>query len=74
MLLAELLGELDHTVVESTLAEGAKAVWARRKGQLDRKYTCTSGPRKGSTVLNPYDCGLMPKRKFKLRTKGKKNG
>lgn len=74
MLLAEILGELDHVVVEDSLFEGAKAVWTRRKGQLDRKYTCTSGPRQGSTVVNPYDCGLMPKRRFKLRVKGKRNG
>ena len=43
-------------IVPEVLTEGVVQIWGRKKGQVVKKYRCTSGQRKGRIVAKPETC------------------
>ena len=48
-------------ITEGILTEGVQQIWGRSKGQIVKKYRCTTGSRKGRIVAKPATCNAAKK-------------
>ena len=48
-------------ITEGILTEGVQQIWGRSKGQIVKKYRCTTGQRKGRIVAKPATCNAAKK-------------